>query len=302
MGAAKSGTTSLHAYLSAHPQVYMSPIKEPNFFSTDINPNNFRAAYKKTLPKNIDESLKNHPDKEMQVAFVRDENSYAKLFAANKNGLLAGESSTSYLYSAAAAKNIKAFNADAKIIMILRNPVERAFSHYQMARQMGLATADFKTAFAKDKAAKTKGWGVSELYCELGSYPKQIKRYREVFNEEHLLILLFDDLKNNPNLTHQKICNFLNVTIFAAPKKEVYNKGVEPKNWGLHRIVMQSGLKEKVKNILPEKLFEKIKGGLYKTEVEGLETDDRQFLINIYKDEILELQDILNRDLTHWIK
>jgi len=165
-----------------------------------------------------------------------------------------------------------------------------------------LATADFKTDFTKDKTTNPQGWGVSELYYELGNYPEQIKRYHEVFDESQLLILLFDDLKNNPNLTHQKICNFLNVTIFAAPKKEVSNKGVTPKNLGLHRIIMQSGLKEIVKNILPKKLFDKVKARQYKTEAEVLSKENRHFLLNIYKNEILELQEILNRDLQNWIK
>jgi len=302
VGAAKSGTTSLNAYLTAHPEIYMSPIKEPNYFSTDINPNNFRPAYKKTLPKNIDKTLKTHQAKEMQIAFVRDENAYAQLFANNKKMLTAGESSTSYLYSTIAAEKVKAYNPSAKIIMILRNPAERAYSHYTMAVQMGLATTDFRTAFTQDKNATRKGWGVSELYFELGNYAEQIKRYQKVFDQEQLLILLFDDLIGSPNLTHQKICNFLNVTIFAAPKTEAYNKGVAPKNPELHRILMQSGLKEKIKKVLPASVFNKIKQKQYKTEVESLKKDDRQYLINIYKDEILELQEILDRDLNNWIK
>ena len=87
---------------------------------------------------------------------------------------------------------------------------------------------------------------------------------------------------------------------YLPPQK--MNKGLAPKNPGLHRLIMQSGLKEKVKKVLPSAVFNKVKAAQYKTQVEGLTIDDRQFLNNIYKDEILELQEILNRDLKHWIK
>jgi hypothetical protein len=206
------------------------------------------------------------------------------------------------LYSSAAAENIHNFNPDAKILILLRNPIERAYSHYLMAVQMGFETRSFLSAFKRDMHKPDKGWGISELYFELGQYSKQIKRFKKHFPESQIKVLLFEDWTERPKETQESICDFLNVSIFAALKNEVLNPSVSPKNPKLHSVLMQSGLKRLVQRVLPESIFNKIKQRQYKVENDVLATGDRKYLMNLYRREILDLEGLLKRDLSNWIK
>lgn len=300
VGAAKSGTTSLSAWLESHPDLFLSPIKEPNYFSDNIDVSKFRKGYLKSF--DAEDSIEAKPYVKRQIAFIRDEELYAQLFKPNNSMVLVGECSTSYLYSEVAADNIHAFNPESKIIVILRNPAERAYSHYLMAVQMGLEKRDFLTAFIRDRKKLDKGWGISELYFELGEYSKQIKRFQKVFPKNQIKVVLFEDWIQQPKETQESICKFLNVSIFAALKNEVLNKSVSPRNPMLHRVLMQSGLKDLAKRVLPSEFFDKIKGGQYKDKNEVLASDERKYLINLYRDDILDLQDVLKRDLSNWLK
>ncbi len=300
VGAAKSGTTSLSAWLESHPDLFLSPIKEPNYFSDNIDVSKFRKGYLKSF--DAEDSIEAKPYVKRQIAFIRDEELYAQLFKPNNSMVLVGECSTSYLYSEVAADNIHAFNPESKIIVILRNPAERAYSHYLMAVQMGLEKRDFLTAFIRDRKKLDKGWGISELYFELGEYSKQIKRFQKVFPKNQIKVVLFEDWIQQPKETQESICKFLNVSIFAALKNEVLNKSVSPRNPMLHRVLMQSGLKDLAKRVLPSEFFDKIKGGQYKDKSEVLASDERKYLINLYRDDILDLQDVLKRDLSNWLK
>lgn len=300
VGAAKSGTTSVSAYLNSHPELYLSPIKEPNFFSSDIDVNRFRRGYLKSF--DAKESVEAKPNQKRQIAFLRDEELYAQLFKPNNRKVHSGECSTSYLFSSAAAENIKTFNPEAKILAILRHPAERAFSHYLMAVQMGLERRPFLKAFLRDKNKADRGWGISELYYELGQYAMQLQRYYAVFPKEQVKVVLFDDWVSQPKETQESICKFLNVSIFAAPKNEVLNKSLNPKYPTLHRVLQQSVVKDLAKSVLPTQLFNKLKGGQYNDENSVLAPEDRSELINLYRDEILALQSLLNRDLSNWLK
>ncbi len=300
VGAAKSGTTSLSAWLESHPDLFLSPIKEPNYFSDNIDVSKFRKGYLKSF--DAEDSIEAKPYVKRQIAFIRDEELYAQLFKPNNSMVLVGECSTSYLYSEVAADNIHAFNPESKIIVILRNPAERAYSHYLMAVQMGLEKRDFLTAFKRDRKKLDKGWGISELYFELGEYSKQIKRFQKVFPKNQIKVVLFEDWIQQPKETQESICKFLNVSIFAALKNEVLNKSVSPRNPMLHRVLMRSGLKDLAKRVLPSEFFDKIKGGQYKDKNEVLASDERKYLINLYRDDILDLQDVLKRDLSNWLK
>src|SRR5688572_2729446 len=120
-GTVKGGTTSLYNYLLEHPSIYMSPVKEPHFFCTDIDPADFREQYRKMVNVDVEAYLDNDSnDKLISSAFIRDENTYRRLFKNADAEQVKGESSTSYLISEVAAKNIYNLIPDAKIIIMLR--------------------------------------------------------------------------------------------------------------------------------------------------------------------------------------
>ena len=133
VGAAKAGTTALYYYLKRHPDVFMCPIKEPHYFSSDIRYENFSTFHKRVHSKlKIRDYLQNSQLYEVHIDWVTGWMDYLALFRESNGEKAIGEASTGYLYSESAAANIAEKCPKAKIIIVLRDPIERAFSHYKM--------------------------------------------------------------------------------------------------------------------------------------------------------------------------
>ncbi len=304
VGSAKSGTTSIYNYLKQHPDIFMSPIKETHHFSTDIDSSKFRPDYAANLNINIDSWLDGDQKKEIFHAFVKDWDKYLKLFKNSENQKAIGEVTNSYLYSKEAAKNIQSKFPEGKIIMILRNPVERAFSHFLMDLKSGLETGSFLEAFKKDMAKSNKGWGISNVYYEIGMYYEQVKRYLTVFPQEQIKIILYDDYRNDAKKTLKEICNFLNIdSNFEFEFSKEHNKAMIPKSGAVALMMRQKGLKAFAKKIFP-KSWKNIISKIFFTNknLPKLSVDDRKYLIELYKEDIQKLAQLINRDLTSWVK
>lgn len=305
VGAAKAGTTALYSFLSQHAQVYMSPIKEPNYFSLDINPEHLRPQVKKRLEaENLEQYFKEGMKRILHRAYLRDEQQYLQLFSAAPVDVKAGEASASYLYSEVAAAEIKKFNPDARIIIILREPASRAYSHYLMDLKLGFVNGDFANALAMDAAAQPKGWGASSLYKELGMYAAQVERYLSTFPREQVLILLHDDLKNDEKGTLRKIYRFLNIDEeFLANKDGFRNESAVPSG-NIARLLLRSGsLRVKMRNLLektPLKPF--LLKLLYKKPV--MTNKDRDTILQLkreFNNDVQKLSALIQRDLKQWL-
>ena len=153
VGAPRSGTTFLHNYLKQIPKVYMCPVKEPNFFAVSINP-----KLKLTKP-------------------IRDKKKYLNLFKNVKNEIAIGDASPTYLWDPKAAKLIHEQIPHAKIIMILRDPISRAFSHYLMGLGIGNETLPFREAM--ENALKSDN-DYSNRIVMAGFYSEQVKKIYEI--------------------------------------------------------------------------------------------------------------------------
>jgi Sulfotransferase family len=188
VGAANSGTTSLYSYLKQHPRVFMPALKEPHYFS-QIRPS--------------------HEQRYMRT-YVTNEQVYLRLFSKAANFNAIGEASPSYLFDPVAPLRIHKTVPRAKIIILLRDPVERTHSHYLMDVREGLQERPFYEALQHDWTRKEKGWGVSHLYVELGLYAEQIKRYLSTFAPEQVLILTFNDLARAGESDKSAIARVLN--------------------------------------------------------------------------------------------
>lgn len=303
VGAAKSGTTSLYHYLKSHHQVYMSPVKEPNYFSTDINTSEFSSTYKKNTTFLKEDYFKQNNPQEIQLSFIAREDHYYALFQNVKNEKAIGECSTSYLYSSVAAKNIYHFNPEAKIIIILRNPLYRTFSHYLMAVRYGFTALEFKDAMIKDINKKEKGWGKSELFIELSLYYEQLKNYFHVFPKEQIQVLFFDELNENPLQLINKCCNFLDIDTFTTIKDEKHNVAVLPRNKAINKLLTETGMKKFISVLGGEKLKNNIRGFFYKSNKRlALQEDDKLFLKQIFYNDIEKTSQLLNKDLFKWLK
>lgn len=216
VGHPRSGTTSLYNYLKEHPEIYMSPVKEPHYFCKDFHSecDNF------------------FNDKSIFVKFpYRTEKEYLSLFKKAKNELVIGEASATYLYSKVAAKEIYEFNPDAKIMMIFREPIDFLRSlHALFCRNLSENICDFKEALEAEEVRR-KGKNIPRYiktpsflyYSEWINYSNQVKRYYKYFSEEQVKVIIFDDMKKDTYKVYKSILDFLGINSGFRPEFKKYN-------------------------------------------------------------------------------
>ncbi|MCF8232541.1 MAG: sulfotransferase [Bacteroidales bacterium] len=303
IGAAKAGTTSLYEYLKQHPDIYFSPVKEPNYFSTDIQVEHFSNTYKKNTFLDTEEYFSKKSLEPLQLTFVRKAEHYRRLFEDVRHEKAIGEASTSYLYSAVAAQNIKAYYPRARIVAILRNPIQRAISHYQMALRYGHTHLGFRQAIEADMDKSSKGWGISELFIELGMYYHQLKRYFDLFPHDNIKVFLLDDFKEDPQKTVKNCQRFLGVKEISPKGYEIYNQARIPRFKLFNKLITESGVKNLLKKQLPGKVREKLKERFFSEDEEfNVTRKDEEFLKSIYREDIEKTSSLINRDLSMWLK
>lgn len=304
VGAAKAGTTSLYHYLEQHPQIYMSPIKEPNHFSSDTLLEALRpSAIKRLQALHIPEFLKSDMSHKIHRAYITDRAEYLQLFRFADPKKKTGEASPAYLYSKVAAAAIYAYNPKAKIIIILRDPVQRAFSHYLMDRKLAFTTSTFEEALEEDKAHQPKSWGSTSLYLELGAYYEQVKRYYSIFPPEQIFLILSTELRQQTSKTIKNLYRFLEVDEnFTPSTSEQHNAAVVPRNALVFKLLRFSTLRVKIRRMLKNG---KIKNWLRKiafTPPESTRPDEKTILKlrDFYREDINKLSQLTGKDLSSW--
>ncbi len=303
VGAAKAGTTSLYQYLNKHPDIYFSPVKEPNYFATDINIDKFSETYKNNTFLDLERYFSQDTLSPLQLTYIRKAEHYERLFSGMNSEKLAGEASTSYLLSGEAAKNIYSHNPEAKIIAMLRNPVDRAFSHYLMALRYGHVTGSFRKVVEKDMNQPQKGIGISEMFIEFGKYATQLERYFRRFDQDQLKLILFEDLEKHTDQVVNEVLEFLGLEPLDMTYEELFNTGKIPRYPKLNKWLTESGVKNLFKNVVSQSHIERLKNLMMKSgKRQTLSKSDRAFLIEIYQDEIERLSMMIGRDLSHWQK
>lgn len=303
VGAAKSGTTSLYHYLDQHPDVHMSPIKEPHYFCKDIRCKDFTETYKKNVCFDVEKYLRKKNLEKKHISFVENHEEYLQLFRDARRERYLGETSTGYLYSSIASNEIYKFNHESMIIMVLRNPIERAFSHWTMdLRGNDVYRESFVGAIKDDMEKTDKGWGKSHLYIELGLYYEQVKRYLEIFPEKQILILMYDDLKNNQKFFFSELFNFLKITPSNIDSNKKYNSAGIPAYPMLRSLLKQLGIINVASKILPLKWKKNISKTMTNTgSLPELRKKDIDAIKYHFIDDIQKLEKLINRDLSSWI-
>lgn len=305
VGAAKAGTTSLYHYLEQHPQIYMSPVKEPNHFSTDTDIGQLRpTALKRLKALKIDEFLKGDMSNKIHRAYITDRNQYASLFRLAPANKKTGEASPAYLYSKKAARAIFDYNPDAKIIIILRNPVQRAFSHYLMDRKLAFTNKSFEDALQEDRSHTSRSWGSTSLYLDLGEYYEQVKRYTDLFSKENILIMLSEELRQHPEETISALYRFTGVDdSFKPDLSQAHNKAAVPRNALMHQLLSFSGLRvmirRNLKNGFIKNGLRRIMFGAPKENKPSAEMTEQ--LKKYFHQDILKLSELTGKDLTQWL-
>lgn len=305
VGAAKAGTTALYAYLQQHPQVFMSRIKEPNYFAKDINPDHLCPQVKKMMEaENISSFLNSASGEVLHRAYLQNETDYLKLFQHAPADKKAGEASASYLYSTVAAEEIYKAQPQARIIIMLREPSQRAYSHYLMDLKIGFTTRSFADALEEDRLHHPKGWGGNSLYRELGFYYEQVKRYLDIFPPEQVCILLQDDLKKNKKETLTKVFRFLGIDDEFVPDESGFkNEAAVPSGKLASMLMRSSKLRIHLRRLLKDSALKRILLRLIYKKPEQSEGDriQLQLLKKEYAEDIRKLSSLINRDLTTWL-
>ena len=288
VGAAKSGTTSLHNYLKQHPEIFMSNHKEPHFLiNKEIGENRIPKAVKK-----LDE--------------------YSNLFDGSDTFKYRGESSAMYLqFPNITIKNIKKYlEKDIKIIIMLRNPIDRAFSGYQHVKRFNIdeeLTFEQALEVCEDRYFKQTSLTPATRYIHIGMYYDFVKKFMHSFSDQ-IHVIIYDDFIADTQNELSKVFSFLEVKKIEININEKYMVGGwKWKNSFFKNTFMKNSfLKKIIKTIAPFEFLRIFLNDLFKylfTEPDDkMDIAVRKKLQNIYKNDVINLSKLLNKDLNFWIK
>jgi hypothetical protein len=303
VGAMKAGTTTMYEALVSHPEIYMPFEKEPCFF------NWLGDARKLEVPQG--EDRKSSADWQ----YFDSEEKYLNLFRNFSQDIkVAGEASTFYLPDLSVAERIYAFSPGSKIIIILRNPVDRAYSSYMFQKSFG---AEHASSFRESLIDELKGnrnnllYGWRHIYC--GMYSTQVENYLSVFGARNVKVIYFEDLILDVESAVEEVCNFLGVTpelVETKNKNKVSNKTIVNKGfsgWLITTLLHdQPKAITQMKSYLPIGYRRKIKSKFidfirfFGSYPERLSKDDREFAEKIFVEDIIDLEKVLGVDLEAW--
>ncbi len=292
VGAAKAGTTAVYHWLAAHPDVFLPAVKEPGYFAYADRP----AAPRKGLydPGYVDR-------------IVTDVASYAALYA-DADKRLTGDVSPVYLLDENAAARIAAQQPRARIVIVLRDPVDRAFSQYMHHMRDSLETCPrFEDALAAEQDRLQEGWSWGHGYATHGHYAAQIARYLAVFPRDQILFLEYRDLQSAPDLCWHRLCWHLGLEQRPMLRNDRVNATAD-----LAQIASRPGLARRLRHpsVLQQLLKRAIPAGLrarIRPYLEGrgkpvpvLSDATRQTLAARYRAERPRVETLTGLCLSHW--
>ncbi|UII29136.1 sulfotransferase [Fulvivirga maritima] len=295
IGAGKCGTTSVDNYLKQHPSIYVTNVKEPNFFGYElIKPEDFPDKSK----------LKHYYDS------VTDLESYQALFSEAQPDQLLGETSNTYLYHDRAPERIRHYVPNVKMAAIFRQPAERLYSRFlHLARVNELPTKKFESVLDKNSI----WWTRNDLIKE-GFYYKNLVRFFDYFPKDQIKTYLFEDLKNNPQEVMQNITDHIGAdSSFEFDFSVQYNRSGFIKNKFYDRMVGHNSIiKNGIKSLIPSKAYSKLQRSPWIrkkfTDIKNknlsrppLHPDLKKKVTEFYAKDIQQLSKLINRDLDHWL-
>jgi len=290
IGAGKSGTTSIYHYIKQHPQIFMSPVKEPNYFAfTGQEPDCAGPGDRRVLKSRR-----------------KSKAEYLELFTGATDEIAVGEVSVVYLGDDSAAERIAAEYPDARIIVFLRQPADRAYSAYMHLRRDGYEPlASFADALDAEKDRIKQGYYVHWHYHSRGLYTNQLRPWFEHFKREQIRVYLYQDFSQQPFAILADLFRFLGVDDDFLPDISVrHNQSGIARSQSLQNLFSQPHpAKDWLKRIMPErfghKLISLMQPGNLKTP--AMTEQERSQLSESYRDEILQLQELIQQDLSDWL-
>ena len=288
IGAMKSATTSLYTYIKQHPHIFMTKVKEPMFFNNFQQENNYNILGSKSKKSTTLEE-------------------YLAMFKDAKNEKAIGEASPAYIYNENAPYLIKENLPDVKIIAILRQPTDRAYSNFLHTKRSDRENVNsFGQAIKIEKERISDNWSPLYHYIQKGFYSVQLKRYYNLFPKENIKVYLFEDVVKTPKETLKDIFKFLNVDenieIDVSKKSNVSGtpKGILGfilKKMRYYNLMPKFAISDYLPTFIINLLFKSV----YK-DTEKLDSVLRKELTDkYYREEILKLEKLIDRDLSNWL-
>ncbi|MEB3267487.1 MAG: sulfotransferase [Leptolyngbya sp.] len=289
IGVQKAGTTSIYHYLGQHPQVYMSPVKEPHFLERDW-------PHLATTDPEITQPRINTWEK------------YQALFDGVTDETAIGEASVNCLFHYEQSIDlIKKYVPNAQVVAVLRHPAERAYSDYLMHIRDYINTAD-QQPLSEHIAQRSQ----TSYVIRKGYYAEGVAAFQKAFGPDRVKIFLHDDLKTSASQLMAEMYRFIGVDDTFQP--EVTRKAQAakvPKNKTVNALLqgknpVRSAIASTLKLVLPTDARQRLRSGLINLNSGGKDDapflpEDRAALLNLYREDVLKLQDLLQRDLSTWL-
>lgn len=276
VGAPKCATTSVYRYLDSHPLVFMSKPKEINYFSSeDIK--NQKLYY--------------------QEKVVTTQAAYDRIFTNVGAEHILGDASVSYFYYPNVPKRIFDYNKEAKILIILRDPVERAYSHYLMDKRLGYIDTLFENVFHN----KDTYLNHFQQYFQLSMYSDPVERYISQFGERNVKILFDMDIRKDPESVYEELTEFLDIQPMAYSMNRQHNTYKEPRNPVFSALYSSGNVRRVMQKIIPRSISARLKGYVFKSSDKPILGETLKVeLYRFFDDDITRLEKLINRDLSHW--
>jgi len=284
IGAAKAGTTALHWYLAEHPAVFMSPMKDPSYFAFSLDANGQLLW----------------GDPEVHRFPVRSLNEYEQLFANAGDAVAIGEASTMYLECPQAAGRMRELLPNARIICILRHPVDRAYSDYLMYLR-----ARGRQFQSERDLTPTAHWAqATSRWMQIGRYHEQLSRYFDTFPRDRIGVFLFDDLRRDPIKVMESVYRFLGVDPGVVPDLLTpHNVGGIPDSMLLEGFLTSRVIQSAFKPWLPVKAANWARRLRTRNMRQAplLPADLRKELTQQLRGDIERTSHLIGRSLEHWL-
>ncbi|NEN89698.1 MAG: sulfotransferase [Okeania sp. SIO3H1] len=291
IGAAKSGTTSVWSYLKQHPQVFMSKPKEPNFFI-------FEGV---KLPYYSGPDDEETLIRKLYQGTITDFETYQTLFQDVGEARAIGEASVRYLYFPQAAERIKKYIPDAKMIIMLRNPVNRLYSQYVMNVRDLLEPLPLSEAITAEDERISKNWDCAWHYTKLSSYYNQVKFYLDLFSPQQIKVIIYEYFCRDTVGIMQELYRFIDVDDSFIPNCSKSNSGYWPKSFLIHRLLKEpNAIKLTLEKALPRKTYNKALKFFHKSNkgaIPPIPTTVKDDLKQLFRKDILNLQELLGRQI-----
>ena len=304
VGAPKAGTTSLYHYLDQHPRIFMSTVKEPCYFASEVRRENFAPEYRKDDsldPVDLKAYLRGPRREKRFSGLTTTLEDYSRLFEGVKDEIAIGEASVCYLWSPTAARNIAACIPKARIVAVLRHPAERAWSQYLHGVANGHVRVSFRQHIDACLMSQGKEFSPQHPFLEFGRYYEQVRTYLAVFPPDNLRIYFYDD-----GLTAILADLFRFLSVDPSFEIDISRKYLEAAAAGsptaLYRALAKYRIPQALRKLVPGQirpLFRKL--AFRSRTVAPMNAEDRRFLCGHYREDVTQLSLLLDRDLRSWL-